>query len=128
MNMETDGSRLAELEADNQRLRRLLDQKGAPSELRHRLRNALAILRVIVRQSAETNREISDYVAHLEDRIDSLARAQNAIDRYGGIDLHTLLAEELLFYDVSEGERLLLSGPCLELQPRAGQVFALAVH
>src|SRR4051794_16919895 len=61
MTEETAQSRLAELEADNQRLRRLLDQKGAPSELRHRLRNALAMLRVIVRQSAETNRDIADY-------------------------------------------------------------------
>ena len=128
MTEETDQPRLAELEADNKRLRRLLDQKGAPSELRHRMRNALAMLRVIVRQSAETNRDIADYVAHLEDRIDSLARAQSAIDTHGEIDLHMLLAEELLFYNVSEGERLLLSGPSLELQPRAGQVFALAVH
>ena len=119
---------LTELEADNRRLRRLLDQRDAPSELRHRLRNTLAMLRVIIRQSAETNRPIEDYVAHLEDRIDSLARAQSAIDTHGEIDLHTLLAEELLYYNALEGERVLVAGPGLDLQPRPGQVFALAVH
>ena len=98
MTNETAAARIADLEADNHRLRGLLDKKDAPGELRHRLRSTLAMLRVIIRKSAETERSLEDYVAHLDDRVDALVRAQIAADGHGGIDLHALLADELLFY------------------------------
>lgn len=126
--MTDDARRLAELEADNQRLRRLLDRRDAPGELRHRLRHTLAMLRVIIRRSADTERDLGSYVGHLEDRLEALVRAQTTADEQGSIDVHKLLADELLHYGASEGERALLSGPGLELEPRAGQVFALAIH
>ncbi len=127
--MPDDGTtRIAELEADNRRLRRLLDERDAPCELRHRLNSTLAMLRVIIRKSAETERDLEAYVGHLEDRVDAVARAQAAADARGSVDLHGLLADELLLYGASEGERAVLSGPALRLEPRAGQVLALAVH
>jgi two-component sensor histidine kinase len=126
---DDDGAiRLAELEAHNRRLRRLLDQRDAPGELRHRLNSTLAMLRIVIRKSAETKRDVEAYVGHLEDRLDAVARAQAAADARGSVDLHGLLADELLHYGATEGERFLLSGPVVHLQPRAGQVLALAVH
>ena len=126
---ETSGTkRIAELEADNGRLRRLLDQRDAPGELRHRLHNTLAMLRVIIRKSAGTRRDLDAYVGHLEDRLDAVARAQVAADERGSVGLHDLFADELLHYGVKEGERVILSGPDVHLQPRAGQVLALAIH
>jgi two-component sensor histidine kinase len=124
---DNDPSR-AELEADNRRLRGLLDQRNAPSELRHRLNSTLAVLRVIIRKTAETERDLPAYVAHLEDRLDAIARAQAAADAYGFIDLHTVIADELFKYGASEGDRVSLSGPTVHFLPRAGQVLALAVH
>jgi two-component sensor histidine kinase len=124
----TETERIAELEADNRRLRRLLDQRDAPGELRHRLRGTLTVLRTIIRKSAHTDRDLEGYVGHLEDRLDALMRAQSAADERGSIDLHKLVADELLHYGTSEDERATLTGPEVELQPRAGQVLALAVH
>ena len=124
----TDAARIAELEADNQRLRRLLDQRDAPGELRHRLRSTVAMLRTIIRKSARTKRDIDAYVAHVEDRLDALMRAQAAADERGAVGIYKLLTDELFHYGASEGERLHLSGPVVELRPRAGQVFSLAVH
>ena len=124
----TWSARIGELEADNRRLRRLLDQRDAPGELRHRLNTTLAMLRTIIRKSIETDRDMDTYAGHLEDRLDALMRAQAAADEQGSVELHKLLADELLHYGASDGDRALLSGPDLELQPRAGQVFALAVH
>jgi two-component sensor histidine kinase len=120
--------RMTELEEDNRRLRRLLDQRDAPRELRHRLNNTLAMLRVIIKRSAETRRELDDYIAHLEDRLDAVARAQASADARGMVDLHSLLADELLYYELSQGEHFSLSGPIVQLQPRAGQVLGLAFH
>ena len=128
MAVNDNTNRLAELEADNSRLRRLLDQRDAPGELRHRLQSTLAMLRVIIRVSAETNRDLDAYVNHLEDRVSAVARAQATADERGAVELRELFVEELLQYQAQEGERVFLSGPDIHLQPRAGQVLALAVH
>lgn len=128
MSEDAAAARIAELEADNGRLRRLLDQRDAPGELRHRLRNTLAMLRTVIRKSAETERDTDAYVAHLQDRLDAIGRAQAAIDSHGRIDLHTQLADELFYYGVSEGGRATLSGPDVTLKPKAGQIFAMAIH
>lgn len=125
---DTDAHRIADLEEDNKRLRRLLDQHDAPGELRHRLRSTLALLRAVMRRSLDTGRDLPAYVDHLEERLDAIARAQTLADQHGEVDLQTLLADELFQYGASNGENLLLSGPEVRLQPRAGQVFALAVH
>lgn len=124
----TGATRIAELESDNRRLRKLLDQRDAPAELRHRLRTTMAILRTVIRRSAETKRDLESYVGHFEDRLDALTRAQAAADNHGSVGLHMLLADELLHYGASAGDRAGLSGPDVDLQPRAGQVFALAMH
>lgn len=125
---DSGGTRIAELEADNRRLRRLLEQQDAPRELRHRLRRTIALLRAIIRRSAATPRSLESHTHHIEGRLDSIARAQAEADERGGSDLHKLIADELLQYDAAEGDRLTLSGPKLCLQPRAGQIFALAIH
>lgn len=119
---------IAQLEADNQRLRRLLDQRDAPGELRHRLRSTVAMLRMIIRRSAETKRDLDVYVGHVEDRLDALIRVQSAVDEHGSVDIYRLVTDELLHYGATEGPRLAISGPRIELQPRAGQAFGLALH
>ena len=128
MAVNDDAASLAELAADNRRLRRLLDQRDAPGELRHRLQSTLAMLRIIIRKSAETNRDLDAYVDHLEDRVAAVARAQGNADERGSIELRNLFVEELLQYQAQEGDRVFLSGPDVHLQPRAGQVLALAIH
>lgn len=128
MTSGTEAERVAELETDNRRLRRLLDGRDTPGELRHRLRSTLALLRAVVRKSAETERDLPGFVAHLEDRLDAIMRAQAYADQHGTVRLQATLADELLQYGASEGDRLLLSGPAVALQPRAGQVVALAIH
>lgn len=120
--------RMAELEVDNRRLRRLLDQQNAPGELRHRLRNTLAMLRTVIRKSALTAHDFEAYIGQLEDRLDAVARAQVAADEHGSVELHKLLADELFHYGASEGERAILTGPDVHLQPRMGQILALAIH
>lgn len=123
MTTNDHASRLAELEADNARLRRLLDKSDAPGELRHRLNSTLAMLRVIIQKSAETKRDLPDYVAHLEDRLEAIARAQHAADARGGVDLQGLLSEELLYYNILDGDQLSLQGPLVLLEPRAARCW-----
>jgi two-component sensor histidine kinase len=125
---QSRGERIAELEADNRRLRLLLEQRDTPGELRHRLRSTVGFLRSVIRRSAETERSRTEYAAHLEDRLDAIVRAQAASDEHGFVDLHSLLADEFLHYSEQEGDRLSLAGQAIHLTPKAGQIFALAVH
>lgn len=120
--------RLAAVEADNARLRRLLDELGVADSLRHALRDTLALLRTIIRRSAETSGDVENYVAHLEGRLDSLMRMRGRTDAFGEADFHLLVSEELMFHLVREGERAVIEGPAVRLRPKAAQVLALAMH
>lgn len=119
---------IALLRADNERLRRLLDHANTPAELRHRMRSTFALLRHVIRRSADRAADIEDYVAHLVDRVDAVARAQTAADDQGTVDLHTLLANELIRFRIREDEQLVMAGPPVQFNPRPGQVIALAIH
>ncbi len=81
MNQDPRDARIEELEAENRRLRRFLDETGLPAELRHKVRNTLSMLRAIIRRSAETSDSLETYVAHLDGRLDALARVLNALMR-----------------------------------------------
>jgi len=130
MNQDPRDARIEELEAENRRLRRFLDEMGLPAELRHKVRNTLSMLRAIIRRSAETSDSVESYVAHLDGRLDALARVLNALMRSvpEGIGLHSLVADELLVHLAREGEQVAISGPSLFLRPGAAEVLAMAIH
>lgn len=130
MNQDPRDVRIEELEAENRRLRRFLDETGLPAELRHKVRNTLSMLRAIIRRSAETSDSVETYVAHLDGRLDALARVLNALMRSKpeGIGLHSLVADELLVHLAREGEQVTISGPNLRLRPGAAEIFAMAIH
>lgn len=130
MNQDQRDARIEELEAENRRLRRFLDEKGLPAEQRHQVRNTLAMLRAIIRRSAETSESVETYAAHLDGRLDAVARVLNALMRNvpEGIGLHSLIADELLVHLAREGEQVSISGPNLRLKAGVAEVFAMALH
>ncbi|MFF8798560.1 MULTISPECIES: HWE histidine kinase domain-containing protein [unclassified Methylobacterium] len=130
MNQDPRDARIEALEAENLRLRRFLDEKGLPAEQRHQVRNTLAMLRAIIRRSAESSESVETYAAHLDGRLDAVARVLNALMRNvrEGVGLHSLIADELLVHLAREGEQVTISGPSLRLRPGAAEVFAMAIH
>lgn len=99
-------------------------------ELRHRLRNTLGVIRSIARRTASTSESAEEYAAHLEGRLDAVARVQSVLvnDPYSGTDLGQLIADELLAHAAREGNRLRIAGPAVRLQPRAAEILGLAMH
>lgn len=95
--------RLAALEADNARLRRLLDEVGRPDSLRHGMRNTMAMNRTVLHRSAESCADVETYLAHLDGRFAALMRVQSATHTFGDADLHALISDELMFHRVREG-------------------------
>lgn len=130
MTQDSQDARIAELEAENRRLRRFLDEKGLPAEQRHQVRNTLSMLRAIIRRSAETADSVETYAAHLDGRLDAVARVLGALLRSvpEGVALHTLIADELLAHLAREGDQVAITGPNLRLRPGAAEIVALAIH
>lgn len=130
MTQDSQDARIAELEAENRRLRRFLDERGLPAEQRHQVRNTLSMLRAIIRRSAETADSVEAYAAHLDGRLDAIARVLGALLRSvpEGVALHTLIADALLAHLAREGDQVAITGPNLRLRPGAAEIMALAIH
>ncbi|WP_051329475.1 PAS domain-containing protein [Geminicoccus roseus] len=99
-------------------------------ELQHRVRNTLAVIRSIARRTAESSSSLQEYSQHLDGRIGAFARVQAAVTRDPGcgIQLESLVAEELLASHAQLGDQARLSGPCIRLQPKAAEILGLAIH
>ncbi|SFG89432.1 HWE histidine kinase domain-containing protein [Methylobacterium gossipiicola] len=125
---DDSAARLAALESDNARLRRLLDKVGLHDGLRHGLRDTVAMLRAVIHQSAETTENIATYVTHLDGRLEALMRARTAIDAVGEVSLHTMVSDALQLHLVREGDGATISGPRILLRQKAAQLMALALY
>jgi len=97
------------------------------SEMRHRVKNALAMAKALSRQTARGATSVLEYQALLEGRLDALAHAPEYAPR---IDLDPpplpiLIGQVLEPFDLQRFER---SGPPLPLPPHLGGTFALVLH
>jgi two-component system, chemotaxis family, CheB/CheR fusion protein len=100
-------------------------QKMLLSELQHRVRNTLAVVRSIARRTAETSESVDDYAMHLDGRLNAFARTQAMVTRNptAGIDLGTLIAEELQSYHATPARASRSTSPgrtcaCAPRRPR----------
>ena len=100
------------------------------AELQHGVRNTLAVIRSIVRRTAENSETVEDFAAHLDGRIGAYSRVQMAVTRdpLAGFDLAELISEELRACAAREGEQFSLRGPSVRLKPKAVERIGLAMH
>jgi PAS domain S-box-containing protein len=99
-------------------------------ELQHRVRNTLAVIRAIVRRTAESSETVEDYAMHLDGRIGAFARVEAAVTRdpTAGIDLAQLVAEEMLAHTAHEQDQVDIVGEPVRLAPKAAETIGLAIH
>lgn len=99
------------------------------SELQHRARNVLAVVRSLIRRSGNTAESQEDFASHLEARISALARTQGALTfhEHEGPELEDLVRAELAANAVRDNQ-VVITGPSLRLAPRAAEAMALALH
>ncbi len=118
------GGRLAPTEGGEEQGDRLL------AEWQHRVRNTIAVIRSIVRRTAETSETVEDFANHLDGRIGAFSRVQLAVarDPLAGFDLAELLYEEFRACAAHEGEQFSLQGPPVRLGPKAAENIGLAIH
>jgi light-regulated signal transduction histidine kinase (bacteriophytochrome) len=124
--MEITLRQTALLQAERQQAE--VRQRRLNDELNHRVKNILALIRSLLRQSKDDGRSLADYVSTLEGRIMSLAKAHDQVwhGSEGG-HLKSLVETELSPYH-GRGAVIELQGPPVVLDARAFSVVALVVH
>ena len=100
------------------------------AEMNHRVKNALALVRSLVRKSSDTANSLSDFTANLEQRIQALSNAHDQLTHrdWKAAPLQTLLETELEPYLREATSQVALEGPGILLSPRAHTAMALVVH
>lgn len=116
------GAALAERQRAGQR------QEVLIAELNHRVRNILALINGLIRQSSDPSIPHGAYIDLLEGRILSLARAHDQItqDNWGPAPIRQLFEAEGAHY--IGAERMTLSGPPVLVEPLAFSTLSLVVH
>lgn len=103
-------------------------QRLLVDELNHRVKNTLAMVQSMARQTLRNSADRDQLRAMLEARLGALARAHDILTReqWEGALLGQVVAQALA--GVPQPERFDLSGPNLWLAPRQALSLALALH
>jgi two-component sensor histidine kinase len=114
---------------DEEQALQLRDERRASTEMQHRLRNNLALVRSVIRRSSETAESAEQFALHLDARIGALVRTQGVLAAAGvaGVEIEELLRTEMIASVVAE-ERYRLQGPTVRLHASGAQSLGLAMH
>lgn len=98
-------------------------------ELNHRVKNMLANVQAIARQTARHARDPDRFAETFGGRLQALARAHSILsaETWSGAGLRELIAEQMSLGTLSE-DRVHLSGPDLRLSPANALRMALTLH
>ena len=108
--------------ADSERQQRVLI-----NELNHRVKNTLATVQSIARQTARRAPDLATFTPLFEARLLALSNTQNLVTagNWERVDLRDLLAQELAPFP---HEQVRLAGPSVDLDPRQALGLGLAFH
>lgn len=100
------------------------------AELNHRVRNVLALIRGLIRQTHGEGGDSASYVESLNGRVQALARAHDRVTRqnWGPGPLNAIFDDEIAAYVPNRRDRFAIDGPPIMLQPQAYSTVALIVH
>lgn len=112
------------LKASEARLRLLL------GELSHRVKNTLAVVQAMARQSFRGDVSREEGLENFSNRLRALAEAHNVManGNWQGADLRELASRQLDAYARPGGEAAILSGPAVSIPPGLATPLALVLH
>ncbi len=121
----TDGREIEDALRESERRQRAL-----LGELQHRVRNNLAVVRSVARRTADASDTAEEFAAHLDGRLGALTRAQAAATRNPerGMDLRSMIDDELLAAAAGQHGQVRVDGPDVRLRLKAGETLTLAMH
>ncbi|WP_394690593.1 CHASE domain-containing protein [Hoeflea sp.] len=110
--------------------RALSDREFLLQEMKHRIKNMIARVLAISRQTARASDSLPDFSQSFSARLHAMAASQDLLARtaWQGADLQTLLMQELRQLFGEEVSEHRLNGQPVELNETAAQAFGLAFH
>jgi two-component sensor histidine kinase len=102
-------------------------QRALNAELDHRVKNVLATVCAIVAQTRQASGSPADFVAGINQRIESLARTHELLSesKWRGVPLAEIIRREVAPYSVRNTD---IGGPSLTLKAGAAEAVAMVVH
>ncbi|APG89503.1 chemotaxis protein CheB [Sinorhizobium americanum] len=100
------------------------------NELSHRVKNTLAVVQSVARQTLRTTHSSDDFVERFEGRLDALASAHKLLvdSEWNGAELGALALSQLEAYTGTDGRRLQIEGEPVMLTPDLATPFGLVLH
>lgn len=100
------------------------------SELNHRVKNTLAGVIAMVRQTRARATSLEEFGATVEGRIQAMAQAHNLLSEAGweGASLEGLVVAVLKPFAKPDGDRLKISGPSIETTAQFAVTMGLILH
>ena len=99
-------------------------------ELSHRIKNLVAIIQSIARQTMHQTTTKDDFEARFSDRLGAFGRALDLLiaNDWRGARIDDLVRSELTTFGVLDGVQISVEGPPLALKPDAARNIGLALH
>ncbi|MEH3145551.1 MAG: sensor histidine kinase [Methylobacterium frigidaeris] len=99
-------------------------------ELNHRVKNTLATVQSMARQTARSAESLDGFIASFEARLLAMSQTHNVLtaNQWQSVGLATLLAAELEPYAGTRPERLALAGEVVALPPAVAVPLGMVAH
>jgi two-component sensor histidine kinase len=97
-------------------------------ELNHRVKNSLATVQSIARQTLARSASLEEFQASFVGRLIALSRSHNALSEGGWIDADFAKLVRRVCIEVAGQERVEARGPTCALPPRAALTMGLVLH
>jgi two-component sensor histidine kinase len=102
-------------------------EHGEVAALNQRIRRVLSVFRTMAAHMGAHGQNSDESALHLSGRIGAIGRAVLAPVFFDGIDLESLVRDELLLH-AAETERSAIAGPEVRLTPKAAELMSLVIH
>jgi two-component system CheB/CheR fusion protein len=99
-------------------------------ELSHRVKNMLAVVNAMARQTLASTPEPEAFVEKFLKRIEALGRTHGLLSRehWGNVQLRDVASEALEPYIIEDKTRVVLEGPPVAIQPKAAVALGIVFH
>lgn len=106
-------------------------QQVLVSELQHRTRNLMGVVRAVSEKTVRTSANLEDFQERYSDRLEALSRVQGLLSRledYDRVTFDELIRAELMAIN-GDQDRISISGPMgVRLRSSTVQILAMAIH
>ncbi len=99
-------------------------------ELSHRVKNMLAVVNAMARQTLASTPEPEAFVEKFLKRIEALGRTHGLLSRehWGNVQLRDVASEALEPYIMEDKARVVIDGPAVAIQPKAAVALGIVFH